>query len=90
MSRYHSYLNSAVSILSNQKGKNQGNLVLSGEQTFAVSEDPLLRSGIVLAGANIKWSGDRLPDQVEDGIVSAYEISQLNLSETMLVVLSAC
>ena len=44
----------------------------------------------VLSGANYAWSGKTPVEGVEDGIVTAYEISQLNLSNTELVVLSAC
>ncbi len=47
-------------------------------------ENPLLRSGIALAGANIRESG------TEDGIMTALEIANLNLAGTKLVVLSAC
>jgi len=54
------------------------------------SEDPLLRNGIVLAGANYVWTGKAPIEGAEDGIATAYEISQLNLSNTELVVLSAC
>jgi CHAT domain-containing protein len=49
--------------------------------------DPLLRSGIVLAGA------DRVSENaagLEDGWVSAAEIASLDLRGTELVVLSAC
>ena len=45
--------------------------------------DPLLRSGIALAGAN-------LPRQREAGILTALEASTLNLWGTQLVTLSAC
>ncbi|MFZ4768757.1 MAG: CHAT domain-containing protein [Ferruginibacter sp.] len=50
--------------------------------------DPLLRSGIILAGANknIKYNSNNR----EDGILTAYEIAHLDLSKTSLVVLSAC
>jgi CHAT domain-containing protein/tetratricopeptide (TPR) repeat protein len=48
-------------------------------------EDPLLRSGLILAGANQQRSGAG-----EDGILTASEVAALDLWGTKLVVLSAC
>lgn len=57
---------------------------------YKISEHPMIRSGIIMAGGNLAWKTGRAPNQREDGILTAFEISQLDLSETELVVLSAC
>ncbi|MCB9285179.1 MAG: CHAT domain-containing protein [Lewinellaceae bacterium] len=62
-----------------------------GESTFKRSEHPMIRSGLILAGGNYAWTtGLPLRPGMEDGILTAYEISQMDLSHTELVVLSAC
>ncbi len=71
------------------KIKNMENLELAGSG-FRFSENPLIRSGLIMAGANAAWQGKPIPKDFEDGILTAYEISNLNLSSTKLVVLSAC
>lgn len=63
---------------------------VNNDNAYTLAGDPLLRSGLILAGGNYAWSGKAPIDGVEDGIVTAYEISQLNLHNTELVVLSAC
>lgn len=45
---------------------------------------------LLLSGANNIWLGKQLPPDIEDGILTAEEISNLDLSDTKLVVLSAC
>ena len=65
---------------------------LSGEEpVFKISDHPMIRSGLIFAGGNYAWqTGKPLQPDMEDGILTAYEISQMNLSNTELVVLSAC
>lgn len=50
------------------------------------------RAGLLFAGANVAMTGHRneLPSNVEDGVLSAQEISTMDLYGTDLVVLSAC
>ncbi|MBP6185625.1 MAG: CHAT domain-containing protein, partial [Saprospiraceae bacterium] len=62
-----------------------------GEPVFKWSDNPMIRSGLILAGGNYAWqNGKAVSPDKEDGILTAYEISQMNLSNTELVVLSAC
>ncbi len=54
------------------------------------SENPLLRSGIFLAGANRVWDNAPPVEGISDGVVTAYDVAHMDLSRTELVVLSAC
>ena len=67
-----------------------------GHDAFVKNINPLMRSGLVLTGANNVWNDEKdtldFENQmnVEDGVVTAFEISALDLSNTDLAVLSAC
>ena len=47
-------------------------------------------SGLMFAGAERVWSGEAPIEGIEDGILTSLELSQLDFSNTKLVVLSAC
>jgi CHAT domain-containing protein/tetratricopeptide (TPR) repeat protein len=54
-----------------------------------VGENPLLLSGLFFAGANLHGAGADSAG-ADDGILTAYEVSGMNLDGAELVVLSAC
>ncbi len=53
-------------------------------------DNPLLRSGLVLSGANVWLAGGTPPAEAEDGLLTAEDVACLDLAGTELVVLSAC
>jgi CHAT domain-containing protein len=60
------------------------------EPAYKLLDDPMLRSGLVLAGANFYCKNERPLKNAEDGMPVAYEVRDLNLQNTELAVLSAC
>ncbi len=59
-------------------------------KVYKTADDPMMRSGLVFAGVNNYWSKINEDSSNEDGILTANEISNLDLSACQLVVLSAC
>jgi len=60
------------------------------ENSFVQNNNPLFRTGLLFAGAERTWDKNKPVEGIEDGILTAYEVSNMNLSNTQLVVLSAC
>ena len=54
---------------------------------YKTSEDPMMRSGLLLAGAKNYWGKSNPNNTIEDGILTASEISNIDLSACQLVVL---
>ena len=50
----------------------------------------LVRSGLALSNINLSWNQVSVDQSLDDGILTAIEISVMDLSVTNLVVLSAC
>lgn len=52
--------------------------------------EPMKRSGLVFSGGQHAWLGNPIPENIEDGILTAEEVSGMDLSKTKLLVLAAC
>ena len=67
-------------------------LMTGGDQKAcrSVEDKPMTRSGLLFSGCNHAIHHEQIPDGEEDGILTAQEISMLDLRGLDLVVLSAC
>src|SRR5262249_4171094 len=63
---------------------------VSGRLSGPGMENPLLRSGLALAGGNVGLHGGAPPADAEDGLLTAEDVTGMDLLDTELVVLSAC
>jgi len=62
----------------------------SGSGQSSGVDDPMLRSGLFFAGADRTLNMEAPMEGMENGVLTAYEATSLNLQGTELVVLSAC
>ena len=63
---------------------------ITKSKIYKTADDPMMRSGLLFAGANKFWGKTTINTKEEDGILTASEISNLDLSACQLVVMSAC
>jgi tetratricopeptide (TPR) repeat protein/CHAT domain-containing protein len=65
----------------------------SFQYNYRYSLNPMVRSGLIMTGGNWAWTGNDTLEKLgieQNGILTALEVSQLDLKNTKLVVLSAC
>jgi CHAT domain-containing protein len=72
------------------KKANNLSFLLGNDDKRYQEDKAMTRSGLLFAGANNALKGTSLPEGVDDGILTAQDIAQLDLRDLDLVVLSAC
>lgn len=70
--------------------KEHRNIIESFETIGNNQQNALLHCGLFFAGANMAWRGEHVTNGTENGILTAYELSQIDLRGCRLAVLSAC
>ena len=68
----------------------QYRFMMLDNQHISTEDKALTRSGLLLSGANHILKEEAIPDNVEDGVLTAKEIADVDLRGLDLVVLSAC
>lgn len=72
------------------QNRNYVSFLKNNKSEYSQEDNALLRSGLFFSGANIALMGEELPEDVEDGVLTALELSNMNLGNVDMVVMSAC
>lgn len=65
-------------------------LSFNKEERISIETLAMRGTGLLFSGANLTLSGQTIPESIEDGILTAEELSQIKFDGIDLVVLSAC
>lgn len=76
--------------LSEEKDRETKDFIQTANLRVSDYQSSMNYSGLLFAGGNRAWTGVDVIDGIEDGILTANEISNMNLSNTDIAVLSAC
>ncbi len=75
---------------SSKESEKANNLIGRDTEKLGHEDRSLMQSGLLMVGADNKYQGEIIPEGIEDGILTAYEIANTDLSGLDLCVLSAC
>lgn len=64
--------------------------LVADHNAYRSATNPLIRSGLLMACSSPAWLAGSHQGEGDDGVLTAYEIAQMDLRNTELVVLSAC
>ena len=73
-----------------EKMENNLNFMPANYESLQNTEKAMVRAGLLFTGAQNTFMGEKITDEYEDGVLTAQEVSQLDLRGLELLVLSAC